>query len=78
MERSRRYLIRSASPLAAAQKTAFLAEVHDRMTECPYPEPLASFETGIKPEPSFEIPPGLEGRAIFSKTSYNFLHINGC
>ena len=67
IERSRRYLIRSASPLAEEQKAAFLAEVHDRMTECPYPEPLASFETGIEPEPSFEIPLLEEGRAALER-----------
>jgi phosphoribosylformylglycinamidine synthase len=67
IERSRRYLIQSASPLAEEQKATFLAEVHDRMTECPYPEPLASFETGIKPEPSFEIPLLEQGRGALER-----------
>lgn len=29
---------------------------YDRMTECLYPEPLKTFETGIKPEAVYEIP----------------------
>jgi phosphoribosylformylglycinamidine synthase len=67
IERSRRYLIRTDVPLSGDQKAEFLAEVHDRMTECPYPEPLASFETGIEPEPTFEIPLVQEGRAALER-----------
>ncbi len=33
------------------------------MTECPYPEPLSTFETGIKPEPVRVIPLLEKGRA---------------
>ncbi|MBI5055859.1 MAG: phosphoribosylformylglycinamidine synthase [Nitrospirae bacterium] len=29
---------------------------YDRMTECPYPKPLETFETGVKPEPVFVLP----------------------
>ena len=67
VERSRRYLLRIASPLKPGQRTAFLDMVHDRMTECPYPEPLRTFETGIEPEPVFEVPLIQEGRAALER-----------
>ena len=50
VERSRRYLV----PVGD-DKEAFVAAHHDRMTECPYPEPLTTFETGVTPEPVYEI-----------------------
>ena len=67
IERSRRYLLRVASPLNADQKAAFLDMVHDRMTECAYPEPLRTFETGIEPESVFEVPLIQEGRAALER-----------
>ncbi len=51
IERSRRYLIPSE-----VDKGRFIREHHDRMTECLYDQPLQTFETGILPEPVFEIP----------------------
>ncbi|THB79189.1 MAG: phosphoribosylformylglycinamidine synthase, partial [Desulfobulbaceae bacterium] len=33
----------------------FVAKNHDRMTECQYLEPLKSFETGVEPEPVYEV-----------------------
>jgi phosphoribosylformylglycinamidine synthase len=51
IERSRRYHL---SP--EVDKGRFIREHHDRMTECPYDQPLQTFETGIQPEPVFEIP----------------------
>jgi phosphoribosylformylglycinamidine synthase len=51
IERSRRYLL---SPEVDIHR--FIRENHDRMTECPYDQPLQTFETGILPEPVFEIP----------------------
>lgn len=50
VERSRRYIVP-----AGADRDAFIAARHDRMTECPYPAPLSSFETGIEPEPVYEV-----------------------
>jgi phosphoribosylformylglycinamidine synthase len=50
VERSRRYLVPEG-----ADMEEFVAARHDRMTECPYPEPLASFATGIVPEPVYEV-----------------------
>jgi len=51
IERSRRYLLPPG-----VDKGRFIREHHDRMTECVYDQPLQSFETGIVPEPVFEIP----------------------
>jgi len=51
IERSRRYLLSSG-----VDKGRFIREHHDRMTECLYDQPLQTFETGILPEPVFEIP----------------------
>ena len=49
-ERSRRYLVPEGEDM-----TAFIAARHDRMTECPYPEPLTTFATGVEPEPVYEV-----------------------
>jgi len=51
IERSRRY-----RPSPGTDKIRFIQEHHDRMTECLYDRPLQTFETGILPEPVFEIP----------------------
>jgi phosphoribosylformylglycinamidine synthase len=67
IERSRRYLLKTASALTEEQARAFLGAVHDRMTECPYPEPLESFETGVEPEPTFDVPVMEEGRAALER-----------
>ena len=50
LERSRRYLVPEQEDL-----TAFTAANHDRMTECVYPEPLKTFETGIEPEGVYDV-----------------------
>jgi phosphoribosylformylglycinamidine synthase len=67
IERSRRYLLETPRQLSNDQISAFLGVVHDRMTECRYPKPLDSFETGIEPEPTFEIPLMEEGRAALER-----------
>ena len=69
IERSRRFLLslEERSALSDGQRPAFLSLVHDRMTECPYPAPLATFETGTKPEPVRIIPLLEEGRAALEK-----------
>jgi phosphoribosylformylglycinamidine synthase len=51
IERSRRYHLS-----AELDRDRFIREHHDRMTECLYEQPLQTFETGILPEPVFEIP----------------------
>lgn len=50
VERSRRYIV----PLLA-DRSKFIEEHHDRMTECVYPEPLKTFETGMVPEKVYTI-----------------------
>ncbi len=69
IERSRRYLLTLAKgkKLTPEQRNAFLALVHDRMTECPYPGPLTTFETGIRPEPVRTVPLLKEGRPALER-----------
>jgi phosphoribosylformylglycinamidine synthase len=50
VERSRRYLVPEGEELQA-----FIERHHDRMTECHYPQPLTTFETGVVPEPVYEV-----------------------
>ncbi len=54
-------------PISSELGTKFLGLIHDRMTECPYPEPLKTFETGIKPEPVFIVPLIEEGKDALRK-----------
>ena len=49
-ERSRVYAVPEGEDMAA-----FIAAHHDRMTECHYSHPLTTFETGITPEPVYEV-----------------------
>lgn len=63
IERSRRYLLATGEPLTPPQRAAFYALVHDRMTECPYPDPLQGFDSGVEPEPVRTVPVLDEGRA---------------
>jgi phosphoribosylformylglycinamidine synthase len=51
VEKSRRWILPPDE-----DRSAFLAAHHDRMTECPYPRPLESFETGMAPEPVATVP----------------------
>ena len=51
VERSRRYLVPEG-----VDSNSFVQAHHDRMTECLYPAPLISFETGLVPEPVYEVP----------------------
>lgn len=50
VERSRRYLVPDEIDI-----NDFTEKNHDRMTECVYPEPLSTFETGIEPEAVYDI-----------------------
>lgn len=67
IERSRRFLLRTDAPLDAEQRTAFLALVHDRMTECPYPVPLQGFESGSEPKGTCEVRLLQEGRTALER-----------
>ena len=82
IERSRRYKLiiedkkistsrpcRQAGRLLTSQilTSKFFELIHDRMTECLYPEPLVSFDTGATPEPVFEIHLKKNGRAALEE-----------
>ncbi len=69
IERSRRYkLIFKTSYVPSAFSLEPLLELfHDRMTECQYPEPLKTFDTGITPEPVRIIPLIEKGRAALKE-----------
>jgi len=67
IERSRRYSLRAQSELDRKIIGAFLEEIHDRMTECEYPETLTTFESGVEPEPVFSIPLIEDGKAALEK-----------
>ncbi|GAM20022.1 hypothetical protein SAMD00019534_031970, partial [Acytostelium subglobosum LB1] len=67
IERSRRYLVKTSAPWTAEQRQAFIDEVHDRMTECPYEKPIESFETGVVPRPVTIVPLIEEGRAALER-----------
>lgn len=54
LERSRRFGF--ARPLSGEQLAQVAEPLHDRMTETIYPAPLATFETGLTPEPVRTIP----------------------
>jgi phosphoribosylformylglycinamidine synthase len=61
LERSRRFLLELDAPLTETERYSFLELIHDRMTECEYPEPLDSFAAGVEPEPVRTIPLLAEG-----------------
>jgi phosphoribosylformylglycinamidine synthase len=67
IERSRRYRIDAEQDLAEGQRELFLKGLYDRMTECPYPKRLETFETGITPEAFYRVPLREEGRSALEK-----------
>jgi phosphoribosylformylglycinamidine synthase len=67
LERSRRFGISSLKSLNSAQIKRFAAVLHDRMTECIYPQQLKTFESGIKAEPAYYIPLLEEGSSALEK-----------
>ncbi|KAL5221585.1 hypothetical protein ABZP36_026298 [Zizania latifolia] len=65
LERSRRYLLclePGYGPLDENQLNDFAALVHDRMTECVYPNKLTSFHSDVVPEPVRIVPVIERGR----------------
>ncbi|GBE33810.1 phosphoribosylformylglycinamidine synthase [bacterium BMS3Bbin06] len=71
IERSRRYKLlfreKLSEVLRGGASGTFLSLVHDRMTECLYPERLKGFETGIRPEPVYIVPLMEEGKEALRK-----------
>jgi phosphoribosylformylglycinamidine synthase len=72
IERSRRYLLRTRGPIDDRARSGVLASVHDRMTECAYPEPLTDFASGITPAPVGTVPVMSEGRAALERLNDEF------
>lgn len=66
IEHSRRYRFILNGPIPDREREEMVEKIlpliHDRMTECPYPERLSTFETGIKPEPVYTVPLIEEGK----------------
>lgn len=56
IERSRKFRPITDSTLGKDAWDRFLSEIHDRMTECLYPETLSTFETGIRPQAHRTVP----------------------
>jgi phosphoribosylformylglycinamidine synthase len=67
IERSRRYLLRTRDLIPDEKATALLPAMHDRMTECSYPEPLSDFASGITPAEVGTVPVMAEGRAALER-----------
>ncbi|MFZ2198214.1 MAG: phosphoribosylformylglycinamidine synthase, partial [Thermodesulfovibrionales bacterium] len=67
IERSRRFVLEATSDIRKEQFEKFASELHDRMTECVYPEQLRTFETGVKPEPVYCVPLIENGRSALQK-----------
>ena len=77
IERARRYkfVFSKQSSVSSHQWADFYSSLvtrhaslfYDRMTECPYPETLTTFETGTKPEPVYTVRLTEEGRDALRK-----------
>ncbi|HUK99227.1 MAG TPA: phosphoribosylformylglycinamidine synthase, partial [Nitrospirota bacterium] len=69
IERSRRYqlILDEHTSLSQDCQNVFFSLVHDRMTECPYPAPLQTFDSGILPEKVHIIPLLEQGRSALEK-----------
>jgi len=66
IERSRRFRL-SSPPPNDDRRTWLLNRIHDRMTECPYPAPLTTFDSGVEPEAVKVVPLVEEGRAALER-----------
>jgi phosphoribosylformylglycinamidine synthase len=66
IEKSRRWILGPGE-----NRKVFVAARHDRMTECPYPAPLESFETGIVPEPVATVPLLEDGIGVLRDINLN-------
>lgn len=67
VERSHRYLVTTSDTLTTDEVTTFLSLIHDRMTECVYPNPLQSFANGANAEPVRIVPLLDEGKVALEK-----------
>jgi phosphoribosylformylglycinamidine synthase len=69
IEVSRRYLLKSSSPLTKEEASSFAALIHDRMTEQVYESPLNTFSTDVIPAPVFTVPVLSQGRAALEQVN---------
>ena len=67
IERSGRYRVQTRSFLNEEQMKKFSEKLYDRMTECIYREQLTTFETGMNPEPVYNVPLIEQGKAALEK-----------
>jgi phosphoribosylformylglycinamidine synthase len=69
IERARRYRIKGLQEVSFRKHSieSLLGLIHDRMTECHYPETLATFKTGMKPDTVFIVPVIEEGTDALRK-----------
>jgi phosphoribosylformylglycinamidine synthase len=69
LERSRRFKLHAASGQTIDDEVVktLAAEVHDRMTEQVYDEPLKSFELNVTPEQVYTVPITTEGRSALER-----------
>lgn len=69
VEVSRRFLLKSSAPLTSAERAAFAALVHDRMTEQVYDAALTSFASDTVPAPVLTVPVVAEGRKALERVN---------
>eukprot|EP00026_Physarum_polycephalum_P000814 Phypoly_transcript_00815.p1 GENE.Phypoly_transcript_00815~~Phypoly_transcript_00815.p1 ORF type:complete len:1325 (+),score=193.92 Phypoly_transcript_00815:32-4006(+) len=67
IELSRRYLFSTNSQPTEQQISQIVEDIHDKMTECLYPSPLTTFDTGVSPKAVRSIPVLKEGRVALER-----------
>jgi phosphoribosylformylglycinamidine synthase len=72
LEEVRRYRFASSKSLDQESLSLILPILHDKMTECPYPDQLTTFETDKKPEPVKYIPVMEEGIEALRKANAEY------
>ena len=72
LEEARRYKFQAAKPLSPEIVELIVPLLHDKMTECPYPGLLTTFETNKKPEPVKYIPVMEEGIEALKKANKEY------
>ncbi|MCX6744838.1 MAG: AIR synthase-related protein, partial [Candidatus Parcubacteria bacterium] len=72
LEEARRYKFISVQPLGNDKIDLILPLLHDKMTECPYPNQLTTFVTDKKPEPVKYIPVMEQGMDALVKANAEY------
>ncbi|XP_076873297.1 phosphoribosylformylglycinamidine synthase [Brachyhypopomus gauderio] len=68
VELSRRHLIKNG-PEKDAEMEKLIGLLYDSMTECVYPEPVASFSVDVRPQEVFEVDVLSKGRSALEKVN---------